>query len=159
MKKLFIICSVLLICSCSSISKNNTTLATEIPEHHELQVSIFSDLPKELIDNIDKMGVDNRPVLNEHEGRFINTIFKINPQDFDFVGKKVGFLLSGKSSKLTYFVETRERYSENSSIIGGSGLYIFDATQKEKSGGYDAEVVYWNKFVLPTDKVVQQLKK
>ncbi len=40
-----------------------------------------------------------------------------------------------------------------------SSLYIFNKEQKKKSGGYDAAIVYWNKFVIPTEKVVERLAK
>jgi hypothetical protein len=46
----------------------------------------------------------------------------------------------------------------NSTTVGGSGLYIFDAAQKAESGGYDAAITYWNKFVIPTEEVVKRLK-
>ncbi|GAB6865256.1 hypothetical protein [Bacteroides acidifaciens] len=53
-------------------------------------------------------------------------------------------------------------YSENQSsrtVWGGSGLYIFDTTQKAESGGYDAAVSCWSKMLLPIDLVVERLSK
>ena len=47
----------------------------------------------------------------------------------------------------------------NFTIIGGSSLYIFDAVQKEESGGYDAAIVCWSKFVIPIEEVVKRLKR
>lgn len=37
-------------------------------------------------------------------------------------------------------------------------LYIFNAFQKEESGGYDAAIVYWSKFVIPIEEIINRLK-
>jgi hypothetical protein len=122
-------------------------------QRYELQVRNFSEIPQDLLENLDKMGVDSSSILNEYEGRYFNVIFKIDPQDFNFVGKKVGFL----GSKIDYFRSTRSP-DRNSTTVGGSGLYIFNAEQKAESGGYDAAIVYWSKFVIPIEEVVKRLK-
>lgn len=120
----------------------------------ELQVRNFNEIPEELLNNLDKMGIDSSLILNEYEGRFFNYIFKINSQEYNLVGKKLGFL----GSKISYFRKTRERFNLNSTTVGGSSLYIFNAAQKEESGGYDAAIVYWSKFEIPIEKVVKRLK-
>lgn len=154
MKKLFIIaCFEMLVFCCSPIYKcnsndNNMNVFRQI---YELQVQNFSEIPQDLLGNLDKMGVDNSPILNDHEGRYLNFIFKIDPQDFNLIGKKVGF----SRSKTDYFSWTRS----NSTTVGGSGLYIFNATQKIESGGYDAAIVYWSKRLIPVDEVVKRLKE
>ncbi len=158
MKTLFVIvCLEILVFSCSSINKYNSNdngMNVSIFGHrHELKVRNFSEIPEELLKNIDKMGVDNSLILNEYEGKYFNFIFKIDPQDFSLVGKKVGFL----GDKMDYFRDTRSP-DRNSTTVGGSSLYIFDNTQKAESGGYDAAVTYWDKFVIPIDEVVKRLK-
>jgi len=158
MKKLFIVvCLEMLIFGCSTIHKcnSNDNSMNESGQRYELQVHNFSEIPKDLLENLDKMGIDSSSILNEYEGRYLNFIFKINPQDFNLNGKKVGFL----GSKIDYFKDTHERFYRNSTTVGGSSLYIFDTTQKVESGGYDAAITYWNKFVIPTEKVVKRLKK
>jgi hypothetical protein len=117
---------------------------------YELQVRNFSEIPIDLLENMDKMGVDTSSILNEYEGKYFNFIFKIDPQDFNLVGKKVGF----SRSKIDYFNWTRT----NSTTVGGSGLYIFTAEQKAEVGGYDAAIVYWSKFLLPVEQVIKRLK-
>ena len=42
------------------------------------------------------MGIENSSILNDYEGKYLNYIFNIDPQDFNLVGKKVGFLGSKK---------------------------------------------------------------
>ena len=123
------------------------------------QVRNFNEIPKAILEQLDKMGIDNSPLLNSHESAFLNVIFKDSLKGFDFTNKKIGFLSAGsKRNKKEFFKEERERYYNNSTTINGT-LYIFDATQKKESGGYDAAIVYWSKFLLPVDKVVNKLKK
>lgn len=137
---------------CNSYDNNNSM--GKLEQIHELQVNNFSEIPKDLLENIDKMGVDNSSILNGYEGRYLNFIFKIDSQDFDFVGKKIGF----SKSKIDYFRDTRERFYHNSTTVGGSSLYIFDDTQKKENGGYDAAIVYWSKKFLSTEEVIKRLK-
>jgi hypothetical protein len=127
---------------------------SEFEQRYELQVHNFSEIPNDLLDNLDKMGIDTSSILNEYEGKYFNFIFKIDPQDFNLVGKKVGFL----GSKIDYFNSTRSP-DRNSTAVGGSSLYIFNATQKAESGGYDGAIVYWSKFVIPIEKIVKRLKE
>ena len=157
MKKLFIIvCLEMLVFSCSPIHKcnSNDNSMSKFEQRYELQVRNFSEIPNDLLDNLDKMGIDTSSILNEYEGKYFNFIFKIDPQEFNLVGKKVGFL----GSKIDYFNSTRSP-DRNSTTVGGSSLYIFNATQKAESGGYDAAITYWNKFVIPQEEVVKRLKE
>ena len=153
---LIIVCLEMLVFSCSSIHKcdSNSNNMSIFGQRYELQVRNFSKIPKDLLENIGKIGIDSFPILNEYEGRYFNYIFKINPQDFNLAGKKVGFL----ESKTDYFKNMRS-LDRNFTIVGGSSLYIFDAVQKEESGGYDAAIVYWSKFVIPIEEVVKRLKR
>ncbi|GAB6013449.1 hypothetical protein MK137Hg34_000301100 [Viscerimonas tarda] len=120
----------------------------------ERQVHNFAEIPTELLSHIEKMGIDSSSILNEYEGRYLNFIFKIDNQDFDFIGKKVGF----NWSKIDFFKDERERFFRNSTPVGGTILYIFNAIQKAESGGYDAAIVYWSKMFVPTKDVVKRLK-
>lgn len=157
-KLLIIICLGIFVFSCSPIYKSNTNnniiIADEFGQIHELQVHDFSKIPKDLLENLDKMGIDSSSMLNEYEGKYLNYIFNIDPKDFNLIGKKVGFT----RSKIEYFNESRERFYSNSTIVGGSVLYIFETSQKSESGGYDAYITMWNKFLLPTEDIVKRLK-
>ena len=57
-------------------------------------------------------------------------------------------------SKVDYFESTRK----DSLVVGGSNLYLFNTMQKTESGGYDAAVTYWKKFVIPTQEIVRTIK-
>jgi hypothetical protein len=123
------------------------------------QIHSFNDIPEDILKQLNKMGVDTIPLLNSSESAYFNVIFKDNLNGFDFTNKKIGFLLAGsKRNKKEYFEEERERFYNKSTPINGI-LYIFNSSQKKKSGGYDAAIVYWSKFLIPIDKVVKKLKK
>ncbi|ALJ26212.1 hypothetical protein PGF_00017950 [Porphyromonas gingivalis 381] len=129
MRKLFLIaCLEMFMFGCSPILKSNSNDNNmSLGQIHELQVHNFSEIPKDLLENIDKMGVDNSSILNEYEGRYLNFIFNIDPQDFNLVGKKVGFW----GNKIDYFNDTRST-DRNFKTVGGSSLYILMLLKKWK---------------------------
>ena len=155
-KLLVIICLGLLVFGCSSIHKCNSNGDME-QIGQVRQVHNFAEIPAELLSHLEKMGVDSSLILNEYEGRYLNFIFEIDNQDFNLVGKKVGF----NRSKMDFFKDERERFYRDFSAGGvrGAVLYIFDSTQKAESGGYDAAIIYWSKFVIPIEKVIERLKE
>ncbi len=123
------------------------------------QVRNFNEIPEDILVNLDKMGIDNTPLLDSCESTYFNVIFKDHLDGFDFTNKKIGFLSSvSEWDKKEYFEEERKRFFENSTTIN-STLYIFDTYQKKESGGYDAAIVSWSKFLLPVNKVIKKLKK
>src|ERR1035437_2235937 len=123
------------------------------------QVRNFNDIPKDILNQLDKMGIDGSSLLNSYESAYFNLVFKENLNGFDFTGKKVGFIYSGaRSNKKEYFDLEKDRFNRNNTPNRGT-LYIFDATKKEESGGYDAAIVYWSKFLIPVEKVVKRLKE
>jgi hypothetical protein len=101
-------------------------------------------------------------LLNETEGIYLNGVFGVTRKDFNFINKKVGFL-TGSSGKTmgskNYYFDMQEKHSinKNSPIDNGS-LYIFDAKQKEASGGYDAAIIYWSKLIISIDEVIERLR-
>jgi hypothetical protein len=118
------------------------------------QIHNFAEIPIELLSNIEKIGVDSSLILNEYEGKYLNFIFKVNPQDFNLIGKKIGY-----RSKMGFFKDEKDWfYRGETSGVGGTTLYIFNPVQKEESGGYDAAIVYWSKFVIPIEKIIKRLK-
>jgi hypothetical protein len=126
------------------------------------QVRNFNDIPKDILEQLDKMGVDNSPLFNCYESAYFNVIFEKSRNDFDFTNKKVGFITGSngktKSSKEEYFKLEKDRFNRNNTTNGGT-LYIFNATQKAESGGYDAVIVYWSKVLVPANEAVKKLKE
>lgn len=137
-KLLVIVCLAIFVFGCSSIHKCNSN-------------------------NMEQTNITNDYLLlNEIEGAYLNRIFETTQKGFDFMNKKVGFLTGSsgtkKSSKEHYF-EMQEKHSNNKKSPCDNGtLYIFNATQKEESGGYDAAILYWCKLSLPIEEVAKRLK-
>ena len=124
------------------------------------QIRDFNDIPEDILERLERMGVDGSPLLNRDEGTYLNEIFKDTLNGFDFTGKKVAFIYSGaKSDKHEYFNQVKDRHRTGKTTVGGTYLYIFDVSQKAESGGYDAAIVYWSKLFVPVDKVIKKLKK
>lgn len=122
------------------------------------QVRSFGDIPKDVLCQLDKMGCTEELVLNNYEGTYLNLVFKENTNEFNFINKKVGFIYGGaKSNKKEYFDLEKDRLSRNDTPNRGT-LYIFDEVQKEKTGGYDAAIVYWSKRLISEQDVINKLK-
>ena len=129
----------------------------------------FKDIPTEVLDQLDKMGVDKSTLLNSYESEYFNVVFKDEKKDFDFTGKKVGFVATtGKiKNKANYFKKQKSQYKKykrtnlNYTPLVNT-LYIFNEKQKEESGGYDAVILYCRNLIfnrlLPETQVIKKLK-
>ena len=126
------------------------------------QIKKFENIPNDNLVHLKEMGVDNTLSLNIYESDYLNLIFKDSIGNFNFTGKKVGFITGSsgktKSSKKEYFDTEKDNFSHNYSPNGGT-IFIFDKNQKRESGGYDAVIVYWCKFKLQTKDLLKILKK
>ena len=114
MKKLFIIaCLEMSVFGCSPIHKCNSTdkgiNTNNFGQIYQQQVGEFPVIPTNILENLDKMGIDNSLILNDYEIEYLRFIFKIDADNFNLVGKKVGFLRSKKD----YFEQTRERFIQS----------------------------------------------
>ena len=119
-----------------------------------------NEIPQDTLNKLDKMGIDGEPLLNSYESAFLNAIFKDKLDGFDFANKKVAFVkISSENGKIHYFKMQKKYFADKSQPCDNGILYVFNASQKKESGGYDAAIVYWSKFLLPVDKVVKKLKK
>ena len=82
----------MLVLSCSLIHKSSSNdNGMNRQQIHELQVRNFSEIPTDLLEDLDKMGMDSSSILNEYEGRYLNFIFKIDTNNFNLVGEKSRF--------------------------------------------------------------------
>jgi hypothetical protein len=129
-----------------------------------LEIFLFSCFPvyKSNLKDIMEQ-TENNLLLNETESAYLNRIFETTRKDFDFVNKKIGFI-TGSSGKTKgnkeYYFDMHKKHLANENYPCDNGdLYIFDAVQKEESGGYDAAIIYWSKFVIPIEKVIKRLKQ
>ena len=125
------------------------------------QVGGVHNIPTEQRKQLDKIGVDDSTLLNSYESDFLNEVFKDSLKDFDFTWKKIGFFKGGntESSKTDYFNMHKKHFSDEKSPCDNGYLYIFDEAAKKETGGYDAIIVYWTKFVVPKEKILKRLTK
>lgn len=133
------------------------TLYINVQGQVNIQCENFKEIPVEILGNFSKIGVDTSSILNKYESDYLNFIFK--SKDFDFTNKKIGFITEGnKKNKKEYFKEEIERFHNNYTPIS-SGLYLFNASQKAESGGYDAVIVYWSKVIKTKESLINILKR
>ena len=101
----------------------------------------FDDMPKELIDNFDKMGNDDTALLNDYEAEYLNVIFKDCRGDFDFKGKRIRFF---PCSKVDFFKGEKNRHAEG---VFPSQCKSF-RIKLEDGKYYDAELslVFWKQY-------------
>jgi len=122
------------------------------------QVQTISEVPSDCSIQIDTTS-DDLEVLNCYESIFLSTIFNDSLIHFDFTNKKVGFIMGAcKKSKIDYFNMQKKHLDDKMCPVDNGALYIFSETQKMESGGYDAVIVYWSKFITPIDKVVERIR-
>jgi hypothetical protein len=110
-----------------------------------------------IVKYLDKMGTDSSEFLNDYESEYFNELFNSSRKSFDFEKKKVFFFGPGGlifSNKQEYFSNLKKN-----NFVVQNDLFIFDTIQKEKSSGYDAAIVYWNKRIISIEKVVKRLNK
>ena len=125
------------------------------------QTRSFEEIPEKLIKNFDKMGVNDDAYLNSFESDYFNFIFQDKRGEFDFTGKKVGFVTgNGHSivSKQSYFKIEKLR-KERGSSTNLASLHLFNKSEKETSGGYEGVIVYWVKVLLKSKSLPRRLKE
>jgi len=120
------------------------------------------DIDKEAFRYIDSLGIDSNSKLNNFESNYLNTVFSKRNIGFDFSNKNIAFVTgsSGKTitNKQAYFRLEKQRVDRNYSLNGGQ-VILFSDSEKMKSGGYDAAIVYWSK-VRPSKKgLIKRLNK
>jgi hypothetical protein len=90
-------------------------------------------------------------------------VFEKTRKEFNFTSKKIAFLTgsSGKTigDKKEYFEGERVSLQRGNTHPNPAQLLVFTAEQKAESGGYDAAIVYWSKFLVSIEKIVKRLKK
>jgi hypothetical protein len=64
---------------------------------YRAQNSKFEDIPKELIEKLTEMGIDNNIILNSYESQYFNFIFR--DLEINFTNKRVGFVYSQKKKR------------------------------------------------------------
>jgi hypothetical protein len=128
-------------------------------------INKYENIPQNILNDIDKMGIDESWLLTELEGKYFNALSKTDEIKFNMSGKKIAFFTGNvgsiKSNKKKYFIEERAglKVADHSISHYFGTLYIFNVTQKVESGGYDAVIVYGSKKLNSIKEMVKRLKK
>ncbi len=104
--------------------------------------SLFGQIP-------DSVGLDNEPILNNHESLLLNSMLQKERDTFNFDGKKIAFVTGSAGGKIIgkidYFNKLLRPWVE-----GGISPHVLMVKltdgEKVKSGGYDAIVMSWVKL-------------
>jgi hypothetical protein len=110
------------------------------------QIKQFNDFPKEILEQMDKMGMDESCTLTDLEGEYLNSRLAINTDIFNFCGKKVAFFngkLGDKKSNKQIFFADEKRRNKDGNFPNPIVFYILSDYPKIKTNGYDAVIVFW----------------
>lgn len=121
----------------------------------------YRDIPQALLNNIDKIGIDESPLLSSQEAEYIRSLLS---EEIDMSGKKLAFLTGNTGSirgyKKDFFDIIRKslKGGDCSRLRYFGTLYVFTLSQKKELGGYDAAVVYGSKKLNTTQEVTKKIK-
>lgn len=127
------------------------------------QEKSMKDIPKNIIQCLDKTGQDSSAELNMCESAFLNYFFEKQRGLFSFDGKNVLFLTgnygANKSTKNKFFIEIKRSIDIGSMASHAMRqLLIFDESDR-KNTGYDAAIITGSKKKLTKKHVVKYLNK
>ena len=71
----------LIFCCCNSMKQYNTNENCRTAIRH---IPSFSEIPEDILRNIEKMGNDDSEIINKYEAEYLNFIFLEDRDNFDF---------------------------------------------------------------------------
>lgn len=151
---------VVLASSCRTIFHNPAPNDVVYMSHYQLRELSVSEFPERILADMDKTGLDNSPFLNRYESAFLNELLPDSLKCFDFTNKKVGFITACVGcSKKGCFEMHRKHFADDKYALDSGMLYILDDRQKKESGGFDAVILTWYKFILSEKEILKLLTK
>jgi len=116
-------------------------------------------IEENLYHNLDSMGINVDPYLNQYEIDFFNYIFSEKKKDFNFKKKKIAFIAGGfgQINKKKYFVLEKEEVAKGYPKNGA--LILFNEKEKQESGGYDAVIMFSGKLIPTKKQIIKLLKE
>ena len=124
------------------------------------QIKQFNDFPKEVLEQMDKMGIDEKSLLTKIEADYFNILLQDLRNNFDFCGKKVAFLTGSLGRTIGYKKEYFEGELTNLQRNNPPNfvqLFIFNEAEVKQTG-YDAVIIIGSKKYLTKKEVVKRLK-
>jgi hypothetical protein len=120
------------------------------------QIKRFEEIPTELVEQLDKMGIEDSCILTDLEGKYLNFRLNINKDVFNFCEKKMAFfngkLGNKKSNKQVFFADEKRRKTD-----GNFPNPIVFYLLVEKPKGYDAVIVFWYIKVPSVKSIIKNL--
>lgn len=124
-------------------------------KEYERVVFQFSEIPKELLEELSTYNVNNSEELTAFEIRYLSFIFGLNSGEYDLYSKKICFI----KGKDTFFKDEQNRYCMGlESGVGCMSLHIFSPDQKDECYGYDAVITFWCIFKLRHKQLIRRIK-
>jgi hypothetical protein len=130
--------------------------------YSQSKITKFEDFPKEILEQIDKMGIDDNPILTKIEADYFNVLLKNIKNNFNFEKKKIAFFSGGLGkviiNKKIYFENEQINLQRNNQPTFVF-LYIFNESQKKITKGYDAVIFTNGKKRVSIENVIDTLTK
>ena len=112
---------------------------------------------------IDRCGIDDKKNLTDNESLFLSIYFRNNLQTSELANKKIIFITGPTGNtietKKMYFSKIKEYYKTGNSI--NTSITYLSPEEKLKSGGYDAVITSWVKFLSKKrlKKIINDVRK
>ena len=127
------------------------------------QVKSMEDIPKNIIQCLDKTGDDSSAVLNICESTFLNYFFEKQRGSFSFEGKNVLFLTGNygaiKSTKNTFFSDIKKGLKIGSIPNNSMRQILIFNDSERKSTGYDVAIITGSKKFLTNKDAIKSIEK
>lgn len=127
------------------------------------QEKSMEDIPKNIIQCLDKTGQDSTAGLNICESAFLNYFFEKQRGSFSFEGKNVLFLTGNygaiKSTKNTFFSDIKQGINIGSMPSHAMRQLLFFDESERKNTGYDAAIITGSKKYLTKKDVIKSIGK
>lgn len=125
------------------------------------QEKSMEDIPKNIIQCLDKTGPDSSAGLNTCEYTFLNYFFEKQRGSFSFEGKTILFLMgnygANKSTKTTFFSEIKQGIDIGSMPSHTMRQLLLLNKPDRKNTGYDAAIITGSKKYLTRKDVIKSI--
>ncbi|MBV2228502.1 MAG: hypothetical protein KUL85_16725 [Sphingobacterium mizutaii] len=119
--------------------------------------------PKNIIQCVDKAGLDSSAILNICESTFLNYFFEKQRGSYSFEGKNVLFLTGNygaiKSTKNTFFSDIKKGLKIGSIPNHSMRQLLIFADSEKKKTEYDVAIIIGSKKFLTNKDAIKSIEK